>query len=336
MSSRRKASGIIQKFAKQPSSDQDQVVAPLVELGAEAVEVLAKALEDKAYQVRVVAAVALGRLRASESVPALVAVLSDSSVNAQQAAAQALAQIGDPAVPTLLDALIGRDQSARRWAAEALGSIGDESVAQQLVQRLTDQNVEVQRAAVTALGDLKSSRAIQPLLNVLDSDNVDLARAAAEALGKIKGVVVVQPLARALGSASADVRAAAAASLQQIGRRAVAVVIRQIEEGDDVVRPVAAEILGNIGDPEAMPAPREYLGSQQAVSFAASGYEALQGADALIICTEWTKFREPDFDRIKSLLKAPVIFDGRNLYQADKMAKRGFRYFYIGQPVNAQ
>ena len=89
-------------------------------------------------------------------------------------------------------------------------------------------------------------------------------------------------------------------------------------------------------DPEAIAATRQYLGNQQAVSFAASSYEALEGADALIICTEWARFREPDFDRIKSLLKAPVIFDGRNLYRADKMAKLGFRYFYIGQPVNGQ
>jgi UDPglucose 6-dehydrogenase len=87
-------------------------------------------------------------------------------------------------------------------------------------------------------------------------------------------------------------------------------------------------------DPEAIAATRQYLGNQPAVSFASSSYEVLEGADALIICTEWARFREPDFDRIKSLLKAPVIFDGRNLYQADKMAKLGFRYFYIGQPVN--
>ena len=50
----------------------------------------------------------------------------------------------------------------------------------------------------------------------------------------------------------------------------------------------------------------------------------------------WARFREPDFDRIKSLLKAPVIFDGRNLTPADKMAKLGFGYFYVGQPVNGQ
>jgi UDPglucose 6-dehydrogenase len=87
-------------------------------------------------------------------------------------------------------------------------------------------------------------------------------------------------------------------------------------------------------DPEAMPATCQYLGNNPAVSFTASGYEALEGADALIICTEWSKFREPDFDRIKSLLKEPVIFDGRNLYNPAKLAGLGFKYFHIGQKFN--
>ncbi len=84
-------------------------------------------------------------------------------------------------------------------------------------------------------------------------------------------------------------------------------------------------------DPEAMTATRQHFGDNQAVTYAASTYEALKGADALIICTEWTKFREPDFDRIKSLMKAPVIFDGRNLYNPAKLANLGFKYFHIGQ-----
>jgi len=84
-------------------------------------------------------------------------------------------------------------------------------------------------------------------------------------------------------------------------------------------------------DPEAMPATRQYLGNNQAVSFAKTSYEALEGADALIICTEWTKFREPDFERMRSLMRSPVIFDGRNLYNPEKMDKLGFKYFYIGQ-----
>jgi UDPglucose 6-dehydrogenase len=87
-------------------------------------------------------------------------------------------------------------------------------------------------------------------------------------------------------------------------------------------------------DPEAMAATRQYLGDHQDVSFASSTYEALKDADALIICTEWGKFREPDFERMQSLMKAPVIFDGRNLYNPVKLASLGFKYFHIGQKID--
>lgn len=87
-------------------------------------------------------------------------------------------------------------------------------------------------------------------------------------------------------------------------------------------------------DPKAMGEARKILGGNQAVSFTGSCYEALEGADALIINTEWTMFREPDFERMKSLLKQPVIFDGRNLYNPGKLVKLGFQYFYVGQKVD--
>jgi UDPglucose 6-dehydrogenase len=87
-------------------------------------------------------------------------------------------------------------------------------------------------------------------------------------------------------------------------------------------------------DPEAMTATKNYLGDNQAVSYAKTSYEALEGADALIICTEWTKFREPDFERMRSLMKSQVVFDGRNLYNPEKLDKVGFEYFYIGQKLS--
>ena len=86
-------------------------------------------------------------------------------------------------------------------------------------------------------------------------------------------------------------------------------------------------------DPEAMAATRQYFGDRPDITYATSGYEAVKDADALIICTEWTKFREPDFDRIHSLMKAPVVFDGRNLYNPVKLANKGFTYFHIGQKL---
>ena len=83
-------------------------------------------------------------------------------------------------------------------------------------------------------------------------------------------------------------------------------------------------------DPEAMTVARGIFGSK--VTFAENGYAALKGADALAIVTEWNEFREPDFDRMKKLLRSPVIFDGRNLYNPDQIRAHGFTYLSIGRP----
>ncbi len=62
-----------------------------------------------------------------------------------------------------------------------------------------------------------------------------------------------------------------------------------------------------------------------------TNYEALSGADALIILTEWNEFRHPNFQRIRSMLKQPVIFDGRNLYEPDLIKALEFKYYSIGR-----
>ncbi len=69
------------------------------------------------------------------------------------------------------------------------------------------------------------------------------------------------------------------------------------------------------------------------IDYADNSYEALNNADALIIVTEWNEFRNPDFAKIKSLLKEPVIFDGRNLYDVEKMKANEFVYYSVGRPV---
>ena len=84
-------------------------------------------------------------------------------------------------------------------------------------------------------------------------------------------------------------------------------------------------------DPEAMDNVKERIGDK--ISFAGNQYEALENADALLIATEWQVFRTPDFDKVKSLLKTPVIFDGRNLYDLPHMQERGFYYVSIGRDV---
>ncbi|PJZ77055.1 UDP-glucose dehydrogenase family protein [Leptospira neocaledonica] len=67
------------------------------------------------------------------------------------------------------------------------------------------------------------------------------------------------------------------------------------------------------------------------IDYAKDAYDALEGADALLLLTEWREFREPDFSRIKKLMKGHVIFDGRNQYRPDHMKKEGFKYFSIGK-----
>jgi UDPglucose 6-dehydrogenase len=84
-----------------------------------------------------------------------------------------------------------------------------------------------------------------------------------------------------------------------------------------------------VHDPEALAEARKHFGD--AVSYHRTNYEALEGADALLIVTEWSEFRRPDFQRMKRLMKSPVIFDGRNLYELDTMRDHGFTYFPIGR-----
>lgn len=84
-------------------------------------------------------------------------------------------------------------------------------------------------------------------------------------------------------------------------------------------------------DPEAMNNVKEIFGEQ--VTFVEDYYDALKDADFLVIATEWNIFRSPDFDRISSLLKEKVIFDGRNLYHNDQMKELGFYYNSVGRSV---
>ncbi len=82
-------------------------------------------------------------------------------------------------------------------------------------------------------------------------------------------------------------------------------------------------------DPEAMDNVKARYGDN--ITYGKDQYEVLQGADALLIATEWPVFRTPDFEQIKNSLKQPVIFDGRNLYPVARMQELGFDYFSIGR-----
>ncbi|MFN4122768.1 MAG: UDP-glucose dehydrogenase family protein [Flavobacteriales bacterium] len=107
---------------------------------------------------------------------------------------------------------------------------------------------------------------------------------------------------------------------------------------DDIREAPAFEIIAeliskgaqvSVFDPEAMKNAKNVL--KEKVSYAKDQYEALNDADALVICTEWAVFRTPDFEQVKSGLKKNVIFDGRNVYQLEQMRKIGINYFSVGR-----
>ncbi|MBI4577724.1 MAG: UDP-glucose/GDP-mannose dehydrogenase family protein [Planctomycetes bacterium] len=99
---------------------------------------------------------------------------------------------------------------------------------------------------------------------------------------------------------------------------AVAVIEGLLEEGARV----------RAYDPEAMEAARRVFGAR--VELCPTNYAALEGADALVVVTEWSEFRRPNFDRMKALLASPVVFDGRNIYPPARMRELGYTYYGIG------
>jgi UDPglucose 6-dehydrogenase len=83
-------------------------------------------------------------------------------------------------------------------------------------------------------------------------------------------------------------------------------------------------------DPEGMEEAARIFGSR--IRLCPGNYACLEGADALLLITEWQAFRNPNFERIKSSLKQPVIFDGRNIYDAANLRQMGFTYYGVGRP----
>ena len=81
-------------------------------------------------------------------------------------------------------------------------------------------------------------------------------------------------------------------------------------------------------DPKAIEEAKFYF--QDRITYAKNSYEALTNCDCMLLLTEWNEFRRPDFDKIKTLLKSPVIFDGRNQYNAERLKEKGFEYYQIG------
>jgi len=97
---------------------------------------------------------------------------------------------------------------------------------------------------------------------------------------------------------------------------------------------LAAGVSLRVHDPEAMANARRLLGEK--VVYCDRPYGALEGADGLAIVTEWQEFRNPDFDLMRRLMRCPVVFDGRNLYEPQTLSGLGFTYYSIGRQAITQ
>jgi UDPglucose 6-dehydrogenase len=126
----------------------------------------------------------------------------------------------------------------------------------------------------------------------------------------------------------------------QLGGRTFAVWGLSFKPETDDMRDAPALVVVNglleagakvrVHDPEAMQVARAHFGDR--VEYCENNYDTLPGADALIILTEWKPYRRPDFDRVRTLLARPIVFDGRNLFGLEKMRELGFEYTSIGRP----
>jgi UDPglucose 6-dehydrogenase len=105
--------------------------------------------------------------------------------------------------------------------------------------------------------------------------------------------------------------------------------IREAPALENITKLLSLGAKVKVYDPEAMENVKGIFGDK--IYFASDEYDAIQDSDALMIMTEWPVFRTPDFDRVKSLLKNQVIFDGRNLYDLAQMEELGFEYYSIGR-----
>jgi UDPglucose 6-dehydrogenase len=88
-------------------------------------------------------------------------------------------------------------------------------------------------------------------------------------------------------------------------------------------------------DPEAMEEAQRLYGDRPDLMLCGTKEACLRDADALVVMTEWQVFRAPDFDTIRARLNQPVIFDGRNLYDPARLARKGFAYYAIGRGLSA-
>lgn len=156
-----------------------------------------------------------------------------------------------------------------------------------------------------------------------------LVSEAVEEVNKSQKQVMVTKLAEHFGSANIQGKKIAIWGLafkpktDDVREAPALVIISRLLE-------LGAEIMAY--DPEGISNFKMSLEESNVLKYVENSYDALEGADALIICTEWNEFRNPNFKKMKELMASPVIFDGRNIFKSSEMVAHGFAYHSIGRP----
>ena len=196
---------------------QEMGATGLVELGAPAVEPLLRALSGGDADLRARSAGVLGALRDLRALPFLRRALADRDLEVRQAATQALAQIGAPAVEYLIPVLLDEGWDAASRAAQALGEIEDARATAPLAQVLRRGHPIVRIRAATALGKIGDVEALEPLCAALDDGEGAVRQQAAEALGKLGDGRAAPALVARLVDPERRVRRASALALASLG-----------------------------------------------------------------------------------------------------------------------
>lgn len=233
----------------------------LSEFGEEGLDKFLEILESDSQSSILCAIGALGKIGSERAVAPLLDQLASDSWTIRKAAAEALWEIGQPAVEQLIVQLENANPDVQFWAIQILGEIGDESAVEPLITKLRDdsQNEEKKISIIKALGEIEDPSAISELINQLGSSSWFVRRASGEALWQI-GPPAIADLIAALEHDNVDVRYWASKVLGEMqAREAVDHLIELLKDEEWSIRSGAAYALGEIGDDKAANALMKYL-----------------------------------------------------------------------------
>jgi HEAT repeat protein len=213
------------------------------------VPALIQALGEGDLQAR---AEAIQKLAVRRALPDLERVVADGSWWAREGALEALAGMGEAGLPTLARAARSDDrEEVRRFATRVIGRVRSPEGRRVLVELMQD--ARVRGVAAAALGEMGDSVAAPLLVRSLGDRSPSVRRASAVALGRLRDPRAVRPLVRVMSDPHPSVRFAAAGALAGIGPTAAGALFEALRQADPLVRALAAEVLGRIGGPEAVP-----------------------------------------------------------------------------------